>query len=85
MSRLRARLTVAQVAFLTGISRPHLSNLEAGRRVPSATVARALADVLGLADVDRARLLEVAVTDAGRDHPDRAPVLSDSPGSTEVS
>lgn len=71
-ARERAGMLVSEAAFLAGISRPHLSNMEAGRRLPSATIARALADVLCLDDGEQARLLSAAVTDAGRDHPDRA-------------
>lgn len=63
-ARLRAGMLVSEVAFLSGCSRPHVSNLEAGRRVPSAAYAAALADVLVLTDDERARLLEVAVGDA---------------------
>ena len=71
-ARRRAGLKVSEAAFLAGISRPHLSNMEAGRRLPSEAIARALADVLCLDDTDLARLLAVAVDDAGRSHPDRA-------------
>lgn len=71
-ARGRAGLKVVEAAFLAGISRPHLSNMEAGRRLPSEAIARALADVLCLDDDERARLLAVAVSDAGRDHPQRA-------------
>lgn len=71
-ARERADLTVTEAARLAGIGQPHLSLLEAGRRVPSASVAQRLADVLRLDDADRARLLSAAVGDAGRDHPERA-------------
>lgn len=71
MARLRARLTVTEAARRAGVDRSYLSNLEAGRRVPSAAYAAALADVLVLTDDERARLLEVAVGDAGRSHPAR--------------
>ena len=54
-------------AAKAGIDQSYLARLERGERVPSATVARVLADVLALSDADRARLLEVAVDDAGRD------------------
>lgn len=70
-ARERAGLKVTEAAFLAGVSRPQLSNCEAGRRLPSAVVARALADVLCLDDADRARLMAVAVDDAGRSHPER--------------
>ncbi|MFE5406390.1 hypothetical protein ACFQ9Z_34720 [Streptomyces sp. NPDC056580] len=39
--------------------------------MPSRTVADLLADALALDDAERARLLEVSVTDAGRDWPGR--------------
>lgn len=71
-ARERAGLRQSEAARLAGIGQPHLSHVEAGRRVPSATVARTLADVLRLEGDDRARLLAVAVDDAGRDHPERA-------------
>ncbi|MGW3022462.1 helix-turn-helix domain-containing protein [Streptomyces sp. NPDC001221] len=71
-ARLRAGLLVSEAAFLAGISRPQLSNIEAGRRLPSVAVAQALADVLCLDGAERARLLAVAVDDAGRSHPGRA-------------
>lgn len=60
----RSRRSTAQAA---GIDQSYLARLERGERVPSATVARVLADVLVLSDDDRARLLAVAVDDAGRD------------------
>lgn len=59
-ARLRTGLLVVEAAFLAGISRSQLSNCEAGRRLPSAAAARALADVLRLEDAERARLLAVS-------------------------
>lgn len=71
-ARERAGLRQSEAARLAGIGQPHMSHMEAGRRVPSATVARTLADVLHLEGDNRARLLAAAVDDAGRDHPGRA-------------
>jgi transcriptional regulator with XRE-family HTH domain len=70
-ARLRAGLRLREAARIVGISHTHLFRLEACMRVPSRTVARLLADALALTDTERARLLEVAVTDAGRDWPGR--------------
>lgn len=70
-ARQSVGLLVSEAAYLAGIGRSHLSNIEAARRVPSAVVARALADVLVLPEDERARLLAVAVDDSGRSHPQR--------------
>jgi transcriptional regulator with XRE-family HTH domain len=70
-ARLRAGLRLREAARIVGISHTHLFRLEACMRVPSRTVAWLLAEALGLTDAERARLLEVAVTDAGRDWPGR--------------
>lgn len=70
-ARLRAGLRLREAARIVGISHTHLFRLEACMRVPSRTVARLLADALALTDTEQARLLEVAVTDAGRDWPGR--------------
>ncbi|MET9392433.1 helix-turn-helix transcriptional regulator [Streptomyces sp. NPDC006624] len=85
VAREQMELRQVEAAFLAGVSRSHLANMEAGRRLPSVSVARALADVLCLEGGDRERLLSVAVDDAGRDHPERSPVVSASPDPGGVS
>jgi transcriptional regulator with XRE-family HTH domain len=70
-ARLRAGLRLREGARVVGISHTHLFRLEACVRAPSRTVAGLLADALALTDAERVRLLEVAVTDAGRDWPGR--------------
>jgi transcriptional regulator with XRE-family HTH domain len=44
--RERSGLTVSALAELAGISQPHLSNIERGRRMASPEVAARLAEVL---------------------------------------
>ena len=68
-ARERAGLRQVDAARAVGISAPYMRQLETGQRVPSRTVARTLADALALDDTERARLLAVAVDDAGRDWP----------------
>lgn len=41
--RLRSGMTIASLALAAGIQPSHLSNIEAGRRNPSADTAKALA------------------------------------------
>ncbi|MGQ4402535.1 helix-turn-helix domain-containing protein [Streptomyces hayashii] len=71
-ARERAGLGVRQAARQAAISGGYLANIEAGARCPSVRVAERLADVLQLDDTERARLLAVAVTDAGWNSPWRA-------------
>jgi transcriptional regulator with XRE-family HTH domain len=70
-ARHGAGLGLREAARLAGVSHSYLLRLETGQRVPSRTVAGLLAEVLGLDDADRARLLAAAVDDAGRDWPGR--------------
>ncbi|MFF8954095.1 helix-turn-helix domain-containing protein [Streptomyces sp. NPDC014940] len=70
-ARLRAGLRLREAAGVVGISHSYLVRLEACLRAPSRTVAVLLSDALALTPEERARLLEVAVTDAGRDWPGR--------------
>ena len=44
--RERSGLSVTQLARLAGLSQPHLSNIETGRRQASPATVRRLADVL---------------------------------------
>lgn len=44
--RERSGLSVSALASLSGVSQPHLSNIEAGRRSPSPRAAKAVADAL---------------------------------------
>ena len=44
--RERSGLTVAALAELSGISQPHLSNIEVGRRGATAPTIKAIADAL---------------------------------------
>ena len=77
-ARLRCGLRLREAARVVGISHSHLVRLEACLRVPSRTVAILLADALALTEAERARLMEFAVTDAGRDWPGRRTELSHS-------
>ncbi len=70
-ARLRAGLRLREAARLAGISHSHLIRLETGKRVPSVTVAAAIADALRLDDAERTELFAAAVPDAGRDWPGR--------------
>ena len=82
-ARLRCGWRRKEAARILGVSPSYLFNLEAGRRCPSVTVARRLADGLALSESERALLLAAAVDDAGADHPvrraGREAVLLDSP------
>ncbi|MFF7158118.1 helix-turn-helix domain-containing protein [Streptomyces sp. NPDC008139] len=71
-ARLRARLRLREAARLIGIGHQYLLRLETGQRVPSRSVAEAVADVLRLDDDERAQLLAAALEDAGRDSPKRS-------------
>lgn len=70
-ARLRAGLSLRRAAQVAGVSHTHLSRLEACLRVPSRTVAGLLAEALALTDAERARLLEAAAPNSGRDWPGR--------------
>lgn len=70
-ARTRAGLSQGEAARAAGIPQPYLSVLEAGQRVPSQAVAYALASALGLGVNECRKLYEVAVSDAGRSHPNR--------------
>lgn len=65
-ARERRGLSQRQVAEGVRIERSYLANLEHDSRVPSGVVAAGLAEVLQLTADERAQLLAVAVTDAGR-------------------
>ncbi|MDI5964815.1 helix-turn-helix domain-containing protein [Streptantibioticus silvisoli] len=69
-ARHRAGWSLREASRRLGLSYSYVRALEAGERCPSVTVARTLADVLGLDDNERDRLLASAVDNAGRDHPD---------------
>ncbi|MFJ9018764.1 helix-turn-helix domain-containing protein [Streptomyces sp. NPDC102259] len=73
-ARLRTGTGLRATARAVGIAPSYLVGLESSERVPSRTVARQLADVLALADGERALLLAAAVSDAGRDYPRPRPV-----------
>ncbi|MCX5170567.1 helix-turn-helix domain-containing protein [Streptomyces antibioticus] len=68
-ARERAGLGVRETARQAGLSAGYLTNLEHGSRSPSRSTAQRLADTLGMDEDERARVLAVAVSDAGRDHP----------------
>ncbi|TKA13189.1 helix-turn-helix domain-containing protein [Actinacidiphila oryziradicis] len=70
-ARMRRGWRMREAARLLELSPSYLFDLEAGRRCPSVTVARQLADGLGLDETERAQLLAATVDDAGRDHPAR--------------
>ncbi|WP_353070585.1 helix-turn-helix transcriptional regulator [Actinomadura opuntiae] len=67
--RRRAGLSQRRLAAAVGSGRPHLANLEAGRRAPSHALADALAYALELTQDERERLLAEAVPDAGWSSP----------------
>lgn len=60
-ARMRVGLRGTEAARLVGISRQYLVRLESGQRCPSVDVAERLAEVLGLADAERAELMAAAV------------------------
>jgi transcriptional regulator with XRE-family HTH domain len=79
--RLRAGLTREVLAERAGVSLATLSVLEAGqRRRPYPSTVVALAEALGLASEDRARLLELA-SGAAAEPVDREPALIPPPAS----
>lgn len=72
--RERAELSLRGLGRRTGVDFSYLSKIEAGKRCPSAAVARVLAAALGL-DEDEAKLLEgSAVPDHGRSFAKRAAI-----------
>lgn len=73
-ARERAGLKLCELAALVGISPSYLGALERGRRCPSVTVARELVPILE--PEMAARLMQVAVQDAGRSHPNRPQTIS---------
>lgn len=70
-ARERTGLSQRSASVAAGLNRHYLCALEAGTRTPSLVAAQRLADVLGLADDERAQLYAAAVTDAGYSHPAR--------------
>jgi transcriptional regulator with XRE-family HTH domain len=70
-ARERLGLRLCDAALLAGINPSYLSAIERKRRCPSVEVARELAIVLGLGPGDTEALMQAAVPDAGRSHPDR--------------
>lgn len=81
-ARQAKRWSYRRAAAACGLTCGYLHALENGQRCPSLTVAIDLADALGLAPAMRARLLDAAVRDAGRDWigPDPDPLHCDSEG-----
>jgi transcriptional regulator with XRE-family HTH domain len=69
LRQARAGRGLRATAEQAGISHGYLTFLERGERCPSLEVAQSLADALWLGDADRRRLLDAAVTDAGRCNP----------------
>lgn len=69
--RAAARISGREVARRVGIGSGYYTQLEKGTRCPSMSVALLLADALGLGAEARAVVLAGAVTDVGRDHPNR--------------
>jgi transcriptional regulator with XRE-family HTH domain len=63
-------LSLRQLAGLTGISNPYLSQIEHGLRDPSNAVVDAIADAL---DVTSARLYDAAGIRTADDHPEDGP------------
>lgn len=68
-ARMRHGWSRREAARILGLSSSYLFDLECGRRCPSVTIARQMAEGLGLDAVARAVLFASAVADAGRDHP----------------
>jgi transcriptional regulator with XRE-family HTH domain len=67
-------LSLRQLAGLTGISNPYLSQIERGRRDPSAAVVDAIADAL---DSTTERLYEAAgIRSDGKDGDEENPVVA---------
>ncbi len=76
--RERSGLSVSALARRAGVSQPHLSNIESGRRHASPAVARRLADALEVP-------LLALVTAVGPDGPaERDPAQPDDPDETSV-
>lgn len=55
--RAERGLSQAAIADSAGISRPYLSQIEAGLRLPSAAVLARLCDGIGLGEAERGRVL----------------------------
>lgn len=70
-ARMRRGWRRREAARILGLAPSYLFNLEAGLRCPSVTVARRLAEGLGLDGPERAQLFGCAVSDAGADNPIR--------------
>jgi len=58
--RLQRGLTLAALAEASGLTLPHISNLEHSRRAPSPVHAEALAKALALRPAERRRWLALA-------------------------
>lgn len=78
-ARLRAGLTLRQVAEHARITDSYLSHLESGERCPSRTIAGRLATALTLDTEERVIVESGAVDDAGLDHPWRRSFSPNSP------
>ncbi|MFE7648672.1 helix-turn-helix domain-containing protein [Streptomyces phaeoluteigriseus] len=70
-ARERAGLSQAETGRRIGTPQGYIWMLERGQRTPSMALAELLADTLGLTLEECRTLYGVAVTDAGRSHPDR--------------
>ncbi|MFI6123254.1 helix-turn-helix transcriptional regulator [Streptomyces sp. NPDC051064] len=70
-ARERTGLSQRRASVAAGLNRHYMCAVEAGTRTPSLNAARRLADVLELADDERAQLYAAAVRDAGYSHPGR--------------
>jgi transcriptional regulator with XRE-family HTH domain len=55
--RVDRDLSQSHVADVVGISRPYLSQIEAGERTPAVGIVAALCECMGLSDVQRAQVL----------------------------
>ncbi|MGP4008166.1 helix-turn-helix domain-containing protein [Streptomyces sp. 4N124] len=71
-ARERAGLGQREAARRAGVSQGHLWMLEAGQRVPSASVAEDLVEALALTPEESGQLRAAAVSDAGRSNPARS-------------
>jgi transcriptional regulator with XRE-family HTH domain len=78
-ARARADSEIGHLAARAGVSVGYIAELEAGQRVPSATVAARIAGALNLNAEERALLMSVATRPGGRTSPwrgDRTPLSS---------
>lgn len=76
--RMAAGITQRALAKAIDVTPQHMSDVEAGKRMPSTEVAEEIATALHLSQTDRERLIDLMATDKGAVAPDLTSYLAES-------